>query len=152
MDVTIAIGAIITAAVGWFIKEGLDQAKAYFKAYREESREWRESVDRRFDDIEDKLSRSIAQQAAQTRSDIIHKCHRYLDDMGEASIEEKAALRALYTLMDKIPKEWLFSALDALAEKPNRKQTQLKRYYTYPFPRKECMYGIPSRSMRSSAA
>lgn len=59
--------------------------------------------------------------------------------------EEKAALRALYTLMDKIPKEWLFSALDALAEKPNRKQTQLKRYYTYPFPRKECMYGIPSR-------
>ena len=127
MDVTIAIGAIITAAVGWFIKEGLDQAKAYFKAYREESREWRESVDGRFDDIEDKLSRSIAQQAAQTRSDIIHKCHRYLDDMGEASIEEKAALHDEHAQYCKfcadldIENDFINELVDRVMELPERK-------------------------------
>lgn len=28
------------------------------------------------------------------RSDIVHKCHRYLDDLGKASTEEKDALKA----------------------------------------------------------
>ena len=85
---TLVVTTLITGAVGWLVKTGFDQLGEYFK----ESRAWRESVDERFDDIESKLGRSIAQQAAQTRSDIIHKCHRYIDDLGMASIEEKDAL------------------------------------------------------------
>ena len=49
---------------------------------------------RRFlrDDGAIKVSRSVKEQAAQIRSDIVHKCHRYLDDLGRASTEEKEAL------------------------------------------------------------
>lgn len=76
-----------------------NQAKADTDAKRAAEAEWRDSVDKRLDelakgigDVEDKTNRSIAVQAAQIRSDIIHKCHRYLDDLGKASTEEKEAL------------------------------------------------------------
>lgn len=76
-----------------------NQAKADTDAKRKAEAEWRDSVDSRLEelargigDVEDKTNRSIAVQAAQIRSDIIHKCHRYLDDLGKASTEEKEAL------------------------------------------------------------
>lgn len=72
--------------------EKRDQARAETQAKRDAEAEWRGRIDDRLDDIEDKLSRSISQQAAQIRSDIVHKCHRYLDDLGRASTEEKHAL------------------------------------------------------------
>lgn len=72
--------------------EKRDAEKAETDAKRKAEAEWRESVDRKLSDMEEKLDRSIASQAAQTRSDIVHKCHRYLDDLGKASIEEKQAL------------------------------------------------------------
>ena len=66
---------------------------------RSKELEWRDSVDVKLEelakginDVDDKTRRSIAVQAAQIRSDIIHKCHRYLDDLGRASTEEKEAL------------------------------------------------------------
>jgi len=69
-----------------------DERHAETEAKRKTEAEWREGVTKRLDDIEDKLGRSISQQASQTRSDIVHKCHRYLDDLGRASTEEKEAL------------------------------------------------------------
>lgn len=69
-----------------------DERHAETEAKRKAEAEWREGVTKRLDDIEDKLGRSISQQASQTRSDIVHKCHRYLDDLGRASTEEKEAL------------------------------------------------------------
>lgn len=71
-------------------KRATDRAKT--EAKREAEAEWRDSVIKRLDEIEGKVDRSIAQQAMWTRSDIVHKCHRYLDDLGKASIEEKQAL------------------------------------------------------------
>ena len=69
-----------------------DERHVETEAKRKAEAEWREGVTKRLDDIEDKLGRSISQQASQTRSDIVHKCHRYLDDLGRASTEEKEAL------------------------------------------------------------
>lgn len=84
-----------TASINSKIADGerkRDAAQAETEAKRKAEAEWRERIDRRLDKIEDKQSRSIAAQAAQTRSDIVHKCHRYLDDLGKASTEEKQAL------------------------------------------------------------
>lgn len=49
--------------------------------------QWRADVDRRIKLLMDN-------QAANTRADIIHKCHRYLDDLGCCSLEERDALNA----------------------------------------------------------
>jgi len=84
-----------TASINAHIKRRdkvADERHAETEAKRKTEAEWREGVTKRLDDIEDKLGRSISQQASQTRSDIVHKCHRYLDDLGRASTEEKEAL------------------------------------------------------------
>lgn len=84
-----------TASINAHIKRRdkvADERHAETEAKRKAEAEWRESVTKRLDDIEDKLGRSISQQAAQIRSDIVHKSHRYLDDLGRASTEEKEAL------------------------------------------------------------
>lgn len=69
-----------------------NDARAETQAKRDAEAEWRRRIDLRLDDIEERQSRSIAAQAAQIRSDIVHKCHRYLDDLGKASTEEKESL------------------------------------------------------------
>ena len=84
---TIVTG-LISAALFW----GIHRLTALLKGYIDHSTEWRRKTDKRLDAIEEKQNRSIAQQAVDIRSDIIHKCHRYLDDLGKAGIEEKEAL------------------------------------------------------------
>lgn len=69
-----------------------NDARAETEAKRAAEAEWRDSVTKRLDEIESKVDRSVTQLAMWTRSDIVHKCHRYLDDLGKASIEEKQAL------------------------------------------------------------
>lgn len=86
------IGQTIVALGQRKISQRMDERHAETEAKRAAEAEWRDGIDRRLDSIEDKQSRSIAAQAAQTRSDIVHKCHRYLDDLGKASTEEKQAL------------------------------------------------------------
>lgn len=73
-----------------------NDARAETDAKRKAEAEWRESITKRLDDMEDKLNRSVLQQTVQIRSDIIHKCHRYLDDLGRASSEEKETLSDAY--------------------------------------------------------
>lgn len=73
-----------------------DEARAETDAKRAAEAKWRDDVDKRLSDMEDKLGRSITQQTVQIRSDIIHKCHRYLDDLGRASSEEKETLSDAY--------------------------------------------------------
>lgn len=63
---------------------------------REAEARWRSDVISRLDDMEAKLNRSVSQQAVQIRSDIVHKSHRYLDDLGRASSEEKETLNDAY--------------------------------------------------------
>lgn len=89
------IVAAATASINAKIASGekkRDAARAETHAKRVAEAEWRDGITARLDEIEGKVDRSIAQQAMWTRSDIVHKCHRYLDDLGKASTEEKQAL------------------------------------------------------------
>lgn len=93
--ISILVQAAGLAIIAWLQKMAdakMDEAKADTDKKREAEAEWRDSIDKRLDNIEDRQSRSIAAQAAQIRSDIVHKCHRYLDDLGKASTEEKESL------------------------------------------------------------
>lgn len=55
---------------------------------------WRDEVVSLMDRQDERIETILRAQCSQTRSDIIHKCHRYLDDLGRASTEEKEALSA----------------------------------------------------------
>lgn len=55
---------------------------------------WREEVIKIMDAQDIRIDTILTAQCSQIRSDIIHKCHRYLDDLGKTSIEEKDALKA----------------------------------------------------------
>lgn len=63
---------------------------------REEARrkEWRAGVDARLDKQEKVMDSMLNLSCSNSRGDIVHKCHRYLDDLGCASHEEKQALWA----------------------------------------------------------
>lgn len=61
---------------------------------REAEAEWRERIERRMSSQDGKIDALVVAQASTMRSDIIHKCHRYLDDLGCAGTEEKEALNA----------------------------------------------------------
>lgn len=93
--VSTIIVAAATASINAKIASGerkRDAARAETEAKRAAEAEWRAEVDKRLSDIEEKMDRTILQQAMQIRSDIVHKCHRYLDDLHAASIEEKDVL------------------------------------------------------------
>lgn len=86
------IGQTLVALGQRKISQRMDEGQAKTDAKRKAEAEWREDVTRRLDDMEDKVSHITVAQAAQLRSDIVHKCHRYLDDLGKAGTEEKEAL------------------------------------------------------------
>lgn len=56
--------------------------------------EWRERIESRMDTQDGKIDALVVAQASTMRSDVIHKCHRYLDDLGCASTAEKQALNS----------------------------------------------------------
>lgn len=59
-------------------------------------------------------------------------------------LHEKTKLkRALYGLLDCVPKRLLFRTLEAMAAHTNRGRTELVRHATYPYQRKEAKYGLP---------
>lgn len=71
MTVNIPVGlifqTILTGAVGWAVKLLLDS----LKSYRDESKEWRKSMDKKMDGIQD------ATQATM-RTTILHYCEKYI--------------------------------------------------------------------------
>ena len=73
-----------------------DEAKAETEAERRERAEWRAKVEERLDDQEDKINAVLKGQCTQMRSDLVHRAHRYIDDLGCASVEEKDAFWAEY--------------------------------------------------------
>lgn len=74
--------------------EKRDQARIETQAKREAEAAWRDSTTKRLDEQDRRIETILQAQCSQMRSDIIHKCHRYLDDLGKASTEEKEALKA----------------------------------------------------------
>ena len=51
-------------------------------------------------------------------------------------------LRGWYTLINRIPRNFVFKFRNAIANVCNRKKTKLCRHYTHHY-RKECRYGLP---------
>lgn len=82
--------------------EKRDEARAETDAKRAAEAKWRDSVDARLDKQDERIDTILQAQCSQMRSDIIHKCHRYLDDLGRASTEEKEALKAEHNEYSKV--------------------------------------------------
>lgn len=61
---------------------------------REDWYAWRAEMISQMQAQDARIDTILQAQCTQMRSDIIHKCHRYLDDLGRASTEEKQALNA----------------------------------------------------------
>lgn len=74
--------------------EKRDAARKDTDEKRKREAEWRDEMTKRLDSQDDRINTILTAQCSQMRSDIIHKCHRYLDDIGMASVEEKEALKA----------------------------------------------------------
>ena len=73
-----------------------NEARADTEAKRKAEAEWRENVDRRLDAQDERIFAILKGQTTQMRSDLVHKAHRYIDDLGCASTEEKDAFYAQY--------------------------------------------------------
>jgi hypothetical protein len=73
-----------------------DEAQAETDAKRRAEAEWRERVDGRLDRQDEKIAAVLKGQTTQMRSDLVHRAHRYIDDLGCAGMEEKDAFWAEY--------------------------------------------------------
>lgn len=71
-----------------------DEARRDTDAKRMAEAEWRNCVVARLDQQDERIDTILTAQCSQMRSDILHKAHRYIDDLGCASTEEKEALWA----------------------------------------------------------
>lgn len=88
------IGQTLVALGQRKISQRMDEGQAKTDAKRAAEAEWRERVVTRLDQQDERIDTILTAQCSQMRSDIVHKCHRYLDDLGKASTEEKDALKA----------------------------------------------------------
>ncbi len=73
-----------------------DEARADTDAKRAAEAQWRNDIEQRMDDQDEKIGAILKGQTTQMRSDLVHKAHRYIDDLGCASMEEKDAYNAEY--------------------------------------------------------
>ena len=98
-----AAGLAIIAGIQKSADAKRDKAKADTEAKRKAEAEWREQMEKRMDSFErlleaqdGKIDSVLKSQLTNTRSDIVHKAHRYLDDLGCASTDEKDSFDAQY--------------------------------------------------------
>lgn len=73
-----------------------NDARAETEAKRAAEAEWRDGVEQRLAEQDEKIDAVLRGQTTQMRSDLVHKAHRYIDDMGCAGVEEKKAWWAEY--------------------------------------------------------
>lgn len=88
-----------TLVITWLtalINRRMDESKRDREREESERKAWRSGVDRRLDGQDAKIQAILRGQTTQMRSDLIHKAHRYVDDLGCAGIEEKQAFWAEY--------------------------------------------------------
>lgn len=88
------IGQALVALGQRKISQRMDEGQAKTDAKRAAEAEWREHVVTRLDQQDGRIDTILTAQCSQMRSDILHKAHRYIDDLGCASTEEKEALWA----------------------------------------------------------
>lgn len=73
-----------------------NQAKADTDAKRAAEAEWRDGITARLDAQDERIDTILTAQTTQMRSDLIHRAHRYIDDLGCAGTEEKQSFWAEY--------------------------------------------------------
>lgn len=88
-----------TLVVTWLsavINRRMDESKRDAEAEAAERREWRAGVDRKLAEQDGKIDTVLTAQCTLMRTDLVHKAHRYVDDLGCAGVEEKQAFWAEY--------------------------------------------------------
>ena len=92
----------LTALInGWVSESKRDKERD-----ESERKAWRKSVDDKLKDQDGKIDAVMLGQTTQMRADITHKIHRYMDDLGCASTEEKNSLNAEYKVYCEICKKY----------------------------------------------
>lgn len=89
----------LTAQINARVKREEESAKQRAEATdakRKAEAEWRERVDARLSEQDAKICAVLKGQTTQMRSDLVHRAHRYIDDLGCAGVEEKDAFWAEY--------------------------------------------------------
>lgn len=114
----------LTALInGWVSESKKDKERD-----ESERKAWRAGVDQKLKDQDGKIDAVLQAQCSQIRSDILHKAHRYIDDLGCASTEEKKALWAEYedymSICDanNISNHFIDTLANQVMELPNRPQ------------------------------
>lgn len=101
---SIASTLIITACTA-AINKWMSESKKDREREEAERKEWRKGVDARLDKQEKVMDSMLNLSCSNSRGDIVHKCHRYLDDLHCASHEEKQALWAQHADYELVCKE-----------------------------------------------
>lgn len=73
-----------------------NDARSDTDAKRKAEAEWRNCVVKRLDAQDERIDTILTAQCSQMRSDLIHRAHRYIDDLGCAGTEEKQSFWAEY--------------------------------------------------------
>ena len=90
------IGQTLVALGQRKISQRMDEGQAKTDAKRAAEAEWREHVVTRLDQQDERIDTVLTAQCSQMRSDLIHRAHRYIDDLGCAGTEEKQSFWAEY--------------------------------------------------------
>lgn len=92
------VGQAVVALGQRKMSQRMDEGQAKTDAKRKAEAEWRDSVTERLDKQDERIDAVLQGQVTQMRSDVTHKIHRYMDDLGCASTEEKNSLNEEYKL------------------------------------------------------
>lgn len=92
------IGQTLVALGQRKMSQRMDEGQAKTDAKRKAEAEWREGITARLDAQDERIDAVLQGQVTQMRSDVTHKIHRYMDDLGCASTEEKNSLNEEYKL------------------------------------------------------
>ena len=90
------VGQTLVALGQRNISQRMDERHEETERKRRAEAEWRDDVERRLARQDEKISAVLKGQTTQMRSDLIHRAHRYLDDLGKASTDEKDAFNDEY--------------------------------------------------------
>lgn len=90
------VGQTLVALGQRKISQRMDEGQAKTDAKRAAEAEWREHVVTRLDQQDERIDTILTAQCSQMRSDLIHRAHRYVDDLGCAGTEEKQSFWAEY--------------------------------------------------------
>lgn len=90
------IGQTLVALGQRKLNQRMDEGQARTDAKRAAEAEWREHVVTRLDQQDERIDTILTAQCSQMRSDLIHRAHRYIDDLGCAGTEEKQSFWAEY--------------------------------------------------------